>query len=153
MRDIAELLASMLHANTEQIKQLPLADHVLGAVLECKQLHDRGLKSTALSRQKRYATRLLSESDISAVQSIVQSWRHHHMQQVHDFHKIEQWRDTLLINSNAIGDFLQVYPYADAEQLQELIRKAQHAAIDDKRHSRALFQFVQSVLAAPTREH
>jgi ribosome-associated protein len=71
-------------------------------------------------------------------------------------HQAELWRDRLLADDEAAGQWIAQYPSTDTQQLRALVRQARKDAIPEKpgaavRHGRAyreIFQLVREALSA-----
>ncbi|HPW82942.1 MAG TPA: ribosome biogenesis factor YjgA, partial [Rhodoferax sp.] len=69
-------------------------------------------------------------------------------------HQAEQWRDRLITDDDAVGQWLNISPATDSQQLRALVRQARKDAKPEKpgealRHGRAyreIFQLVRSTL-------
>jgi ribosome-associated protein len=71
-------------------------------------------------------------------------------------HQSEQWRDRLIADDDAVGQWLNLSPDTDSQQLRSLVRQARKDAKPEKpgealRHGRAyrdIFQLVREALMA-----
>ena len=71
-------------------------------------------------------------------------------------HQAEQWRDRLIADDDAVGQWLNLSPDTDSQQLRALVRQARKDAKPEKpgeaqRHGRAyreIFQLVREALIA-----
>jgi ribosome-associated protein len=71
-------------------------------------------------------------------------------------HQAEQWRDRLIAEDDAVGQWLNLSPDTDSQQLRALVRQARKDAKPEKpgeavRHGRSyreIFQLVREALVA-----
>mgnify|MGYP002870506642 FL=1 len=78
----------------------------------------------------------------------------------HFIHNLEQWRDTLINDADALTQFISEHPAVERQTLRQLVNAAsanRPAADEDpseahKRALRALFKFLRSTLSE-TEEH
>jgi ribosome-associated protein len=105
--------------------------------------------------------RQLEPDVLSAVRAALQEQHQGSAQLTHALHRAELWRDRLIAEDNAFGDWVQQHPGTDAQQLRALIRQARKdAPAPDKaavshglaprqgRAYREIFQLVREQLAS-----
>ena len=65
-------------------------------------------------------------------------------------HNIEHWRERLMAEDAAVGEFLTDYPACDSQQLRTVIRNArkEHAAKRPPASYRALFCMLRDIMQA-----
>ncbi len=142
----------LLHGEAFVRLQLPakLAD----AVVEARRITARGGKR----RQLQLIGKLMrqqEESTIAAIRAALQLQHGQSARETAALHRAEAWRDRLLADDGACGQWLAEYPGTDAQQLRALIRQARKDAIPEipgeaPRHGRAyrgVFQLVRDQLA------
>lgn len=134
-RELVELPAS-------KFDQVTLSERMLDAVTLAKKL-----KKSALQRQLRYISGIISEEDIATIQSQLQQLALPHQQEVEAFHQIEEWRDTLLNGDNDLINELVETLSADRQHLRQLVRNATKEAQQNKppKASRMLFKYLESL--------
>jgi len=138
-RDLVELPAS-------KIDQITLSERMLDAVTLAKKL-----KKSALQRQLRYISGIISEEDIETIQAQLQQLALPQQQETEAFHQIEAWRDTLLSGdndlSNTLINELVETANADRQHLRQLVRNANKEAQLKKppKASRLLFKYLRDL--------
>jgi len=138
-RELVELPAS-------KMDQITLSERMLDAVTLAKKL-----KKSALQRQLRYISGIISEEDIETIQAQLQQLALPQQQEVEAFHQIEEWRDTLLSGnndlSNSLINELVETLNADRQHLRQLVRNANKEAQLKKppKASRLLFKYLRDL--------
>ena len=98
--------------------------------------------------------RQLDEDSLQAVREALQVQQHGSAQEAAALHQAESWRDRLIADDTAVGQWLSVHPSTDSQQLRALVRQARKDAQPEKpglapRHGRAyreIFQLVKEQL-------
>ena len=98
--------------------------------------------------------RQLDEDSLQAVREALQVQQHGSAQEAAALHQAEGWRDRLIADDTAVGQWLSVHPSTDSQQLRALVRQARKDAQPEKpglapRHGRAyreIFQLVKEQL-------
>lgn len=129
----------------DKLNKLNLPESLLDAVLEARRLTANG----AIRRQLQYIGRLMREIDITPIEDQLHRWEGKHTEENAYFHQLENWRTRLLQNSQAVADFIAIYPATDSQQLRTLIRNAQKemAANKPPKSSRELFKLLREISA------
>jgi len=143
-----------LHELGRELVELPLSklDHITLSerMLDAVTLANR-LKKSALQRQLRYISGIISEEDIETIQSQLQQLALPHQQEAEEFHQIEEWRDQLISSdndlSNELVNKLVMDLDADRQYLRQLVRNANKEALQKKppKASRLLFKYLESL--------
>jgi ribosome-associated protein len=105
--------------------------------------------------------RLIPPETVASIRAALQEQHKGSAQATLALHKAEQWRDRLIAQDEALGDWISQFPGTDAQQLRALIRQARkdalpvdNAAVSQglaPRQSRAyreVFQLVREQLAS-----
>jgi len=140
----------VLHALGHELVELPLSkldqitlsERILDAIILAKKL-----KKSALQRQLRYISGIISEEDIETIQAQLQQLAIPHQQEVESFHQIEEWRDKLLTGDNELINELVETLNADRQHLRQLVRNANKEAQLNKppKASRLLFKYLKNI--------
>ena len=147
-RDSAALqgLASELATLSRgQLESLNLSDELFDAVEHASAIKKGG----AHKRQIKYTGGLLRKMDVEPIleglnrlKSTSVEWRKRH-------HRIEKWRDRLLIEGDtALTDLLTEFPSVDRQRMRQLIRGAQQQDSAGKPPTarRSLYQYLREQL-------
>lgn len=150
MKALHNLGRELVDLPTSKLDQVSLSERMLDAVTLAKKL-----KKSALQRQLRYISGIISEEDIGTIQSQLQQLALPQQQEVEAFHKIEEWRDTLLSNNNnpindpinnLINELVETLN-ADRQHLRQLVRNANKEAQQNKppKAARMLFKYLEGL--------
>jgi ribosome-associated protein len=99
--------------------------------------------------------KLMRPLDTDPIRAAIDEQKHGSAQLTLALHLAEQWRDKLIADDDALGDWLTQHPDTDAQQLRALVRQARKDAKPEKpgeapRHGksyREIFQLVREALA------
>lgn len=139
-RDLVEL-------PPKSLLKLSLSEPLFDAIREA-----RGLNRGARQRQLRYIGGLLPRDDVARIRSKLHDLLYPGREAAERFHKVEQWRDALLVgDEQAINDVVARFPGAQRQQLRQFVRKARKEAQQNKppKAARLLFQYLRKLLDAP----
>jgi hypothetical protein len=89
----------------------------------------------------------LDEATLDAVRAALDEQQRGSAQTTLALHQAEQWRDRLIADDDAIGEWLTLYPGTDSQQLRALARQARKDAQPDKT---SISQGLAPRRAAPT---
>ena len=65
----------------------------------------------------------------------------------YQFNQLEQWRDRLITDANALTEFIQLYPLVDRQHLRQLLKKVNSADDQHRRaHAKQLFKFLRETM-------
>ncbi|GAB4123630.1 MAG: ribosome biogenesis factor YjgA [Sideroxydans sp.] len=144
LQDLGEALTRL---PSEKWRQLDLPE----ALLEALQEHQRITKFGAQKRQLQYIGRLMRDIDPAPIQAKLDAWNGVSRQHTAWLHQVEQWRDRLLADDQALTELLAQHPQADAQHLRTLIRNARREQEQQKppRSYRELFQALRTLLPTP----
>ena len=127
----------------DKLNKLNLPEALYEAILESKRITANG----AIRRHRQYLGRLMREIDTAPIADQLARWDGKHTAENAYFHGLERWRDRLISDPNAIGEFLNLYPETDSQQLRTLVRNAnkEQAANKPPKSSRELFKLLRDI--------
>lgn len=150
---ITELGKKIIELPFEKIKQLPFDEKLLEAIQTCQKIKSREGKR----RQTHYVGKLLRHTDIEAVRRQLDTWEKGSKENTAQMHQLENLRERLLQDDQELTLLLNEHPHIDIQQLRSLIRVARkeqthNATLSEgqepqRKHYRALFQFLKSLIA------
>ena len=155
-RESAQLQAlgeDLLDLRAGLFDPLPLPDKLFDAVRQAKRITNFEGKR----RQMQFIGKLmrqLDEDPLQAVREALDVQRQGSAREAAALHEAERWRERLVADDAALGEWLGLHPDTDAQQLRALARQARKDAQPDKpgeapRHGRAyreIFQLVKEQL-------
>jgi ribosome-associated protein len=148
MNALQKLGVEIVALNKSQIDQLKLPEQLLDAVLEAKRL----TQHEAIRRQMQYIGKIMRGVDPAPIQQQLDAWNGVSQQATAHMHLLERWRERLLAEDDALGEFISAHPGCDAQQLRTLIRntRKEQAANRAPASYRALFRWLRDTLQAPS---
>ncbi len=152
--ELQKLGEDLLTLRSDLLAPLQLSDKLLDALAEAKRLTN----FEGRRRQMQFIGKLMRQLDsgtIEAIQAALEMQHTPSAQETQLLHQAEQWRERLLADDDAVGQWLNLHPDTDSQQLRALIRQARKDALPEKpglapRHGRAyreIFQLVRAQLA------
>ena len=156
--ELQRLGESLLILRADLMAKVDLPDKLVEAVAEAKRITNFEGKR----RQMQFIGKLmrkLDEEAVEAVRAALLEQSQGSAQETLQLHLAEQWRDRLISDDSACGEWLQSFPGTDSQQLRALIRQArkdapaasaanvsQGLAPRQSRAFREIFQLVRSEL-------
>jgi ribosome-associated protein len=151
--ELQKLGEDLLTLRPELMARLDLSDKLRDAVLEAKRITNFEGKR----RQMQFIgklMRLLEPAVLDDVRTVLAEQHSGSAEENLRLHQAELWRDRLISDDDALGDWLTTHAGTDAQQLRALIRQARKDAQPEKpgaavRHGRAyrdIFQIVREQL-------
>jgi ribosome-associated protein len=156
--ELQKLGESLLILRADLMAKVDLPDKLVEAVAEAKRITNFEGKR----RQMQFIGKLmrkLDEEAVEAVRAALLEQSQGSAQETLQLHLAEQWRDRLISDDSACGEWLQSFPGTDSQQLRALIRQArkdapaasaanvsQGLAPRQSRAFREIFQLVRSEL-------
>jgi ribosome-associated protein len=140
LQDLAKDLVEMSVAD---LAKLPLSERFREQVLAA-----RKMQRSALARQLRYLGKLIQQEALDEIHAALDQQTAAHQQQVQAFHRLEQWRDGLLAEDDAVmATLCEQYPDIDRQYINQLVRNARKEQVRNKppKSSRALFQYLKTL--------
>jgi ribosome-associated protein len=105
-------------------------------------------KFGAINRQMQYIGRLMRDVDTAPIIAKLEVWKGTSKQHITWLHQVENWRDRLLAEPNALTELLAAYPQSDAQRLRALIRNAlkEKELSKPPKSFRELFQVLREIV-------
>ncbi|NBW51717.1 MAG: DUF615 domain-containing protein [Betaproteobacteria bacterium] len=152
---LQKLGEDLLTLRAELLTKLELPDKLVDGVAEAKRITNFEGKR----RQMQFIGKLMRKLDPAKWDEIRAALEEQHMPSVQEtmvLHQAEQWRDRLIADDDAVGQWLNLSPDTDSQQLRALVRQARKDAKPEKpgeavRHGRSyreIFQLVREALLA-----
>jgi ribosome-associated protein len=145
LQDLGEALVKL---NAQELARLSLPEPLSEAIIEAKRL----TKHEAIRRQMQYIGRLMRQIDAEPIQAQLDAWRGNRDHEAARHHRLERWRDRLLVEEGAVTEFADAYPHADVQQLRNLVRNARRETELNKppKSARLLFRMIREITRAGT---
>ncbi|UTW03846.1 DUF615 domain-containing protein [Amphritea atlantica] len=143
MEELQALGAKLPELNKEQLSKVPMSDILRAAVEEAQRLQPR---CEAIRRQLQYIGRLMRAEDADEIQTAVDRFEAGKQAHLQVFHKLERWRDRLILGDNTdLEAYLKEDSGADIQHLRQLIRNAKKEASLNKPPvtSKKLFKYLR----------
>jgi ribosome-associated protein len=151
--ELQKLGEDLLTLRTDLMTKLELPDKLVEGVAEAKRITNFEGKR----RQMQFIgkqMRMLTPEQLDAVRATLIEQHMPSAQETLALHQAEQWRDRLVADDDAVGQWLTLSPETDSQQLRALVRQARKDAKPEKpgealRHGRAyrdIFQLVRTTL-------
>ena len=121
----------LLSLRPDLLAKLGLPEKLLDAVTEAKRLTD----FEAIRRQMQFIGKLMRKLDQATLDAIRTALAQQHMPSAREtllLHQAEQWRDRLLADDAALGQWLALSPATDSQHLRALVRQARKDAKPEK---------------------
>jgi ribosome-associated protein len=153
--ELQKLGEDLLTLRADFIARLDLPEKLVEAVAECKRITN----FEGIRRQMQFIGKLMRKLEDSTHDAIRAALQEQHMPSAKDtllLHQAEQWRDRLVADDDAVGQWIALSPGTDSQNLRALVRQARKDAKPEKpglapRHGRAyrdIFQLVREALTA-----
>ena len=153
--ELQKLGEDLLSLRADMLAKLDLPDKLAEGVTEAKRITNFEGKR----RQMQFIgkqMRLLTAEKIEFIRAALVEQHMPSAQETLVLHQAEQWRDRLIADDEAIGQWLNLSPDTDSQQLRALVRQARKDAKPEKpgealRHGRAyrdIFQLVREKLTS-----
>ena len=146
MDELQDLGMELTRLSDETLKKIGLPEDLMQAVRDYKKITSNG----ALKRQNQYIGRLMRETDPAPIRAFLAKLKGENRAHNAFLQRVEQMRERLLADDDALTAFVAQYPHADAGSLRTLIRNARKEAEQNKppKNFRALYQEVKWVMDA-----
>ncbi|MDH5447007.1 MAG: DUF615 domain-containing protein [Gammaproteobacteria bacterium] len=141
---LTSLGKQLVELDKTMLARLKLGDTVLTAIHDAQKIKQHG----ALKRQLLYIGKLLRQTDTDDIINQLESFKSIAQQQNRIFHELEQWRDKLLADDQALTNLLDTYPAIDRQHIRQLIRAARKEQSQSKppTAARNLFKYLRSMI-------
>lgn len=131
----------LVQLSKNELEKIPL-DESLSYAIELAQK----IKKEGYRRQIQFIGKLLRSRDIEPIAQALDKLKNRHNQQILQFHKFEQLRDSLIDSGDAEA-ILALYPHADRQQLRNLARLAKKEREENKttKSAKQIFQYLKQL--------
>ena len=159
--ELQKLGEDLLTLRAELMNRLQLPDKLVEAVAEAKRITNFEGKR----RQMQFIGKLMRKLEapmLDAIRAALVTQHTPSALETQTLHQTEMWRDRLLADDDALGQWINLSPRTDSQQLRALIRQArkdappasataisQGLAPRQSRAYREIFQLVRAELSAP----
>jgi ribosome-associated protein len=143
MHELQALGAALVELPEAQIHALALGDQLGGAVLEAKRIRSH----EARRRQLQYIGRLMRDVDPAPIRARLEALEGSSAEATARHRRLEQLRERLLADDQALTELMAAHPGADAQALRTLIRNARREQKEGRspRAFRELFRILKSL--------
>ncbi len=153
--ELQKLGEDLLTLRADLMTRLELPDKLVEAVTEAKRISN----FEGRRRQMQFIGKLMRQLDAPRLDDIRTALQEQHAPSAQEtlvLHQAELWRDRLIADDDAVGQWVNLSPGTDVQQLRALVRQARKDAKPEKpgeavRHGRAyrdIFQIVREQLLA-----
>lgn len=148
MHDLQEIGEQLVALNKDKLEKLHLPESLLDAVMEAKRL----TRHEAVRRQMQFIGKLMRSVDAAPIKAQLDAWNGVSRAETARLHLVENWRDRLLQNDQAINELATEFAGADLQQIRTLVRNAHRelAANKPPKSSRALFKLLREIILPDT---
>jgi ribosome-associated protein len=151
--EVQKLGEDLLTLRAELITRLDLPEKLVEALAEAKRISNFEGKR----RQMQFIGKLMRKLEPEKHEAIRTALVEQHTPsalETQTLHQAEMWRDRLLADDDALGQWINLSPSTDSQQLRALVRQARKDAVPERpgeaqRHGRAyrdIFQLVRAQL-------
>ena len=152
--ELQKLGEDLLTLRTDLMARLDLSEKLVDAVAEAKRITNFEGKR----RQMQYIGKLmrgLDDEQLNAVRAALNEQLNGSAEDNLRLHQAESWRDRMVADDDAVGEWIAQFPGTDIQQLRSLVRQARKDAVPEKpgeaqRHGKAyreIFQLLREQLA------
>lgn len=143
MHELQALGVALVRLSDAQLATIEIPAELRQAVLEAKRIKTNEAKR----RQMQYIGRVMRELDPAPIRARLAEIEGHSAQGNARHRRLENWRERLLADDEALTLFAAEHPGADVQALRTLIRNARKEAANGKppRASRELFRLLKEI--------
>lgn len=155
MLALQDLGKEIVELSSDRVKQLPLSEKLLEAVL----LAQRTTSREGRRRQIHYVGKLMRDAPAEQIRQQIDTWANGSRQETAYLHAIERDRDRLIADDAALTPWLDAHPGVDVQAIRSLIRaaRAEHKKNQgllpgqepQRKHYRALYQAIKTATPSP----
>ena len=100
----------------------------------------------ARRRQLQFIGKLMRNADIEPIQELLNRRAGKSAAARYEFHQLEQWRERLLTEPDALTEYLSAHPGADRQRLRQQLQRVRKARNETQRKdaSRELFRILRN---------
>jgi ribosome-associated protein len=162
--ELQELGTQLLTLRADLMADLPLTDKLKEALVEAKRITNFEGKR----RQMQFVgkqMRLQEPTALQAVRDALEIQRLGSAKDTQALHLAEAWRDRLIADDAAVGEWIAQYPQTDTQQLRALVRQARKDAVPvsnaavsqglaprQSRAYREIFKLVRDIMSGQSSE-
>ena len=125
--ELQKLGEDLLTLRAGLLERLQLPDKLGDALAEAKRITN----FEGRRRQMQFIGKLMRQLDPALLDDVRAALVEQHqpsVQATQALHEAERWRDRLLANDDAVGEWISAYPDTDTQQLRALVRQARKDA-------------------------
>jgi len=140
----SQLIEQMTTLSDAEMQRLGMEDDDIAQVAQVRALKPSG----ARNRQLKYCVKQLADVDLSTVETYLNDRHSQQLQLNQALHRLEQWRDRLLQQGDALlGEAMAEWPELDRQRFRQLVRDAQREHSDGKPAGakRKLFRYLRDL--------
>ena len=152
--ELQKLGEDLLTLRADLLARLDLSEKLVDAVTEAKRITNFEGKR----RQMQYIGKLmrgLDDEQLAAVRAALDEQQNGSIEDNLRLHQTKSWRERMLADDEAVGEWIAQFPGTDIQQLRSLVRQARKDAVPEKpgqaqRHGKAyreIFQLLREQLA------
>jgi ribosome-associated protein len=122
MLALQKLGEALVKLSKGELNTIPIVDETLAEAIHTARRikHREGLR-----RQMQYIGKLMRKTDVQGIETAYQTLLDGRIEQTHQFHQLEQWRDDLIEKGpQAAEEVIAKHPEADRQYLRQLISRA-----------------------------
>jgi len=140
LQDIGKRLSTL---SLDKLEHLDLPSTLRAALTDFHRFNSHG----AQRRQLQFIGKLMRKFDTQAIEDQLATLDGESAQARYQFNQLEQWRDRLITDANALTEFIQLYPLVDRQHLRQLLKKVNSADDQHRRaHAKQLFKFLRETM-------
>lgn len=144
MLEMQAFARKLIEMSKHQRSKLPLTEELQEAMSLADKINS---KSEALKRHKRFVAKLLLETDLAPIYKAIDIMANKHQQEDAKFHRLEQIRDELIANGQAMAEeLIAQYDSLERQKLRQLIRQASKEVKAEKpaKYYKELFSYLKA---------
>lgn len=145
MHALQALGERLVGLSEDQLARIDLPESLREAIAEAKRIRSR----EGLRRQLQFVGRLMREVDPAPIRAQLELWRGRSRAAAELHQRAEEWRERLLADEAALGEFVRAFPRADPQALRSCVRaaRAEQTSGKPQRNFRALFRLIRDAVA------
>jgi ribosome-associated protein len=150
--EVQKLGEDLLTLRTELLLRLDLPEKLVEALTEAKRITNFEGKRRQMQFIGKLMRKLEPEKHVAIRTALVEQHTPSALE-TQTLHQAEMWRDRLLADDDALGQWITLSPSTDSQQLRALVRQARKDAVPERpgeaqRHGRAYRDIFQRLRAA-----
>jgi len=140
--DLQKIAARLVSLGPAELAQVPLPIEVTEAIETCKRIRSH----EARRRQLQFLGKLMRRIDINLIEKALERIDGDSASARYEIHQLEQWRERLISDPDALTEYLSAHPHADRQELRHQLTRVRKAGDDARRktEARALFRLLRS---------